>query len=399
MVTGMGVAAGSARDKSAFAGMCFAGKGSIRECSVFDAKGLSTAYVGQMEDLEVPEDGGNGRFLALLELAAQGLLSDAGLSREDIAAFGRRCRMFFGTLIYNAEPTRRHCLAKQEGRSRESSDLARQNHFSLSAKKLLGVKGQATVVSSACASGTTAIGMAMECIRSGICECAVAGGVDSLAQSTAYGFHALKSMSRGVTNPFDETRDGINIGECGALFFLESLEHAKARGASIMGEIAGFALSNDAYHITSPRPGGEGAYQTMKGALDDAGISPADIGYINAHGTGTEINDSMETKAMERLFGEVEGEIPVSSTKALLGHAMGASGAIELAAVLLSLEQGKYIPMPNLANSIVTAKNLRLGSESFPLDAEYALKNSFAFGGNSAALVVRRFAANGEGTA
>lgn len=395
VVTGMGLAVGSARDKNAFEKMCFAGESSIRECTVFDTEGLSTSAFGQTEGLEeLP--GENGRFLALLRLAAEGLLADAGLSREDLAACGRRCRMFFGTLIYSADAGIRHCLAKRAGRGERNASISRQNAFSAYARKLLSIRGQVTVISSACASGTTAIGMAMDYIRNGLCDCAVAGGVDVLAKTTAYGFHALKSMSHGVTNPFDVKRDGINIGECGALFFLESWERAKARGADIVGEIAGYALANDAYHITSPRPDGEGAYRTMKTALEDAGISPEDIGYVNAHGTGTEINDSMEAEALAALFGGREGILPVSSTKALLGHAMGASGAIELASVLLALKHGKYIPMPRLEESIVTAKNLRLSKETFPMEAEYALKNSFAFGGNSAALVVRRFAADAK---
>jgi 3-oxoacyl-[acyl-carrier-protein] synthase II len=397
VVTGMGLVVGDARDKESFARLCFAGDSIIKKCSVFDTQGLSTPFFGEAEGLgeeaalaerEKPR---NGRFFELLKLSAQGLLSDAGVTREYIETLGRNCRMFFGTLIFSADAYDRHCRARREGKEAFDDSLASMNEFSGYARELLGIRGATTVISSSCASGTTAIGMAMDYIRSGLCECAVAGGVDCLAQHTAYGFHALKSMSSGVTNPFDAKRDGINIGECGALFLLESLEHAQARGAAIAGEISGYALSNDAYHITSPRPDGEGAYRTIKAALEDAGITAGEVGYINAHGTGTSANDSMEAKALERVFGESDRPVPLSSTKALLGHCMGASGAIELASVILALQNQKYIPMPRLEESIVTGKGLRIASESFPLEAMYALKNSFAFSGNSSALVVRRY--------
>jgi len=152
----------------------------------------------------------------------------------------------------------------------------------------------------------------------------------------------------------------------------------------------GYGLGNDAYHITSPEPEGEGACRVMNAALQDAGLEPADIGYINAHGTGTPINDSMETKAIEQVFGSVEHEIYLSSTKALLGHAMGASGALELASTLLALQKGRYIPMPALQEPVPMPKNMRIMNQPAAMDAEYAIKNSFAFGGNGAALVVRR---------
>lgn len=397
VVTGMGLVAGDARDKASFAKLCFSGASVIKKCSVFDTQGLSTPFFGQAEGIgESPAQTGQGknrneRYFELLKLSAQGLLADAGVTREYIEKLGRNCRMFLGTLIFSADAYDRHCRARREGREASDDSLASMNEFSGYARELLGIRGAATVVSSSCASGTTAIGMAMDYIRSGLCECAVAGGVDCLAQHTAYGFHALKSLSSGVTNPFDAKRDGINIGECGALFFLESLEHAQARGAAIAGEISGYALSNDAYHITSPRPDGEGAYRTIKAALEDAGITAGEVGYINAHGTGTPANDSMETKALEQIFGASERPVPLSSTKALLGHCMGASGAIELASVILALQYQRYLPMPRLKESIVTGKGLRLARESFPLEAEYALKNSFAFSGNSSALVVRRY--------
>ncbi len=390
VVTGMGLVAGAARDKESFAKACFQGEGSIRPCTAFAPKGLSTQEFGEVEDLFY-KDVANGRYFEILRHSAVSFLQDAQLTKEEISAWGTKCRMFFGTLIFSSDAFYRHSLRKKARSEEKDSFIAHMNDFSTYAKALLGVAGSLFIVSSSCAAGTTAAGMALEYIRNGLCERAVVGGVDALSIVTAYGFNALKSLSAATSNPFDESRDGINIGECGAFFLFESLSCAKERGADILGEIAGYALGNDAYHITSPRPDGEGAYRVMQDALKDAGIEPKDIGYINAHGTGTLANDAMEMKAVEKLFQSVKKDIALSSTKALLGHCMGASGAIELASVLLSLEKKRYIPMPHLKKRIGSMKNLRLSKESFDLDEEYALKNSFAFSGNSAALVVRRY--------
>jgi 3-oxoacyl-[acyl-carrier-protein] synthase II len=389
VVTGIGVTVGEALGKEAFAKMCFAGQSNIKECSAFDTKGLSTSFFGETSNLPHGDGTSNERFFALMEHSIKQMMSDASLTKEDISGFGTRCRMFLGTLIFSADAFYHHSLAKRA--QKVDHFIAHMNEFTTYGKELLGLKGSAAVISSSCASGTTAAGMALDYIRNGIIDCAVVGGVDSLSIVTAYGFNALKSLSSGVANPFDVSRDGINIGECGAMFFFESLEHAKARGAKIQGEIVGYALSNDAYHITSPRPDGEGAYRTMKGALKDASIEPHDIGLVDAHGTGTLANDSMEAKALTHLFKDVARDVDVSSTKALVGHAMGASGAVELAAVLLALQQQTYIPLPRLKESILVADNLHLSSKSHPLQADYALKNSFAFSGNSASLVVRRY--------
>lgn len=389
VVTGMGLVAGAAHDRAAFAEACFGGEGSIRQCTAFDPAGLSTAYFGEADAVS-PADEPNGRYFALMRQAAESFLSDAGLTKEEISSWGTKCRMFFGTLIFSSDAFYRHSLRKKAAEGKDDF-IARMNDFSAYAKSLLGVEGSVSIVSSSCAAGTTAAGMALDYIRSGVIERAVVGGVDALSIVTAYGFNALKSLSAKVANPFDANRDGINIGECGAFFLFESLARAEERGAEILGEIAGYALGNDAYHITSPRPDGEGAYRVMQEALDDAGIAPADIGYINAHGTGTLANDAMEMKAVEKLFARTGREIALSSTKALLGHCMGASGAIELASVILSLAAQRYIPMPHIKERIGDAAFLRLSEKSFALDAEYAIKNSFAFSGNSAALIVRRY--------
>ena len=182
-----------------------------------------------------------------------------------------------------------------------------------------------------------------------------------------------------------------NIGEGSVVFFIESLERAKARKAKIYCELVGYSLGNDAYHIVSPEPSGKSACKVMQNALDDANISISDIDYINAHGTGTILNDSMELKAIEQLMADTEKKIWVSSTKSMVGHCMGAAGAIEIASVILSMNQKKYIPMPNLENPIEPGEKICMSSETFPLEINYALSNNFAFAGNSSALVLKNF--------
>ena len=384
VITGMGVVCGNANDKNEFAEACFQGTQGIKSCTAFDTNGLSTSFFGEIDNLD-----NDSRFFTILKKSAEAMMTDAQIGRDDIVSWGNKCRMFLGTLIFSSHYFYRHSLSKVENKS--DNFIAHMNDFSTYAKEILGVKGASEIISASCASGTTAAGMALDYIRSGLCECAVVGGVDSLSIVTAYGFNSLKSLSGGVCNPFDEERDGINIGECGALFLFESLEHAQERNAKIYCEVVGYALGNDAYHITSPEPNGNGAYQTMKAALDDADIEATDVDYINAHGTGTLINDGMETKAIEKLFANIDKNISVSSTKALIGHCMGASGAIELASIILSMKNKKYIPMPKLKNNILKAENIKASNKTFDLNIDYAISNSFAFSGNSAALIVKNY--------
>ena len=350
--------------------------GEIKPCTVFDAAGLSTVRFGEIGGLD-----GKNRLHEIIRRSLGDMLSDAGLTSADISACGTDCRMFFGTLLARDSAYLEH--------SRSGADtLASMNEFAVYAAELAGVRGSVDISSASCAAGTTAIGMAFDFIRNGLCKCAVAGGAEELTQIAGYGFNCLKSLSRDVCNPYDVTRDGINIGEGGAFFMLETLESARSRNAKIYCEILGFASGNDAYHATSPEPTGEEAYHLMMNALDDAGITAGQIDYINGHGTGTILNDSMETNALKRLYDGAERKPFVSSTKALVGHCMGASGAIELASVLRSMQTGEPIVMPKL-NEPLDDSGMFAATES--VDMEYALSNSFGFAGNSACIVLRKW--------
>ncbi len=380
VITGIGAVSSNASSYRELVEACSRGASGIRTCTVFDAGELLTDQFGEVPGIE--ED---NRLYELIRRSCTEMMDSAGVDREYIEGKGRKCRMFYGTLLSTADTYLKHSKDMSEGK--ENLEMALMNEFADYAAELTGVRGVIDISSAACASGTTALGMAFDFIRNGICDMAVAGGADSLNALSGYGFHSLKSLTQSVCNPYDESHDGITIGECGAFFMVESLEHALSRNADIRCELVGYAIGNDAYHITSPEPNGIEAHHIMKSALEDAGIRPEDVDYINGHGTGTTINDTMEMRAVELLFGDAK-KPHVSSTKALIGHCMGASGAIELASVIGMMETGKPVIMPNL-KAPLEGEKMFCSPEG--IDIGYAISNSFGFAGNSAALVVKRF--------
>jgi 3-oxoacyl-[acyl-carrier-protein] synthase II/nodulation protein E len=255
-----------------------------------------------------------------------------------------------------------------------------------------GMTGPAFTVTTACASGTHAIGLAFHMVRSGAVRAALTGAHEApLTYVFLKAWDGLHVVSPTACRPFAVDRDGMTLGEGAAAFALESLESARARGAEILAEIVGFGMSSDAHHITQPNLDGPAA--AMLRAIEDARVTPADVGYVNAHGTGTEANDRVEAEALYRVFGERARTLPVSSTKGLHGHAIGASGAMELLATVLALRKNLLPASAGLAGSIVDpALGLdHVLLENEPASPSLALSNSFAFGGLNAVLAVRRF--------
>jgi nodulation protein E len=254
-----------------------------------------------------------------------------------------------------------------------------------------GLRGPAFAVASACASGTHAIGLAFQQLRSGAVPCAVAGGADAcITLGTMKGWEAMRVMAPDTCRPFSRDRKGLVIGEGAAVVVLESLEHAKARSAPILGEIVGFGMSSDAGDLTSPDEGG--MVRAIEGALADARLAPADIQYINAHGTGTAANDQVETNALKRAFGRHAETLAISSNKSMLGHALGAAGALELVATLMSMQDGIVPPTINYLGPDPSCDLDCVPNEARRMDVRAALSNSFAFGGLNAVLAVRHFA-------
>jgi 3-oxoacyl-[acyl-carrier-protein] synthase II len=248
-----------------------------------------------------------------------------------------------------------------------------------------------------CASGTIAIGEAFRQIRDGYADVMICGGAETPLAPLCFGAFALiRAMSTrnddpaSASRPFDRDRDGFVMGEGAAVLILEELDRARARGARIYGEIAGYGTTNDAHHMTAPRPDGSQAARSMLLALDDAHVTPGEIGYVNAHGSSTPLNDPTETIAIKRVFGDRAYAIPVSSTKGYYGHALGASGAIEAAICALSLEREWLPPTVNLATPDGACDLDYIPATGRTARVEHLLNNSFGFGGINASLVMRR---------
>ena len=261
-----------------------------------------------------------------------------------------------------------------------------------------GLKGPNSSVVTACSTGAHAIGDASRLIALGDAEVMVAGGAEAPVTRIALaGFAAARALSthfndqpERASRPYDRDRDGFIMGEGAGVVVLEEREHALARGAKIYGEVVGYGLSGDAYHITAPAPDGDGAYRCMKMALERAGLTASDIDYINAHGTSTPIGDEIELRAVERLAGNASGRLTMSSTKSATGHLLGAAGAIEAIFSLLAIRDGKIPPTLNLENpSVETAIDL-VPLKAISKTVNVALSNSFGFGGTNASLVFRR---------
>ena len=257
----------------------------------------------------------------------------------------------------------------------------------------LEINGPIYTTMSACAAGTAATGVAIDAIRQGEFEAAIVGGSDVLTYFSTAGFNSLKSLAEGPCQPFDVERTGINLGEASAFFIFEELEHAKRRGATILAEVMGHCSKNEAYHITSPNPKGEGAAIAMKGAFADAGLDLASITgsiYVNMHGTGTVANDSMELLAIEDTF--KDNEVYFSSTKSRTVHCIGAAGSIELAISVLSLEQKMIYTTINTQNPVETPENIHgIYGENRKVDFDYVVSNSFAFAGNTSSIVLKKY--------
>jgi len=269
---------------------------------------------------------------------------------------------------------------------------------------LTGAKGHINTVVAACASGTQAIGEALDVIRCGRADMAIAGGVEGLIHESAItGFAAMRALSernddpQHACRPFDRQRDGTVISEGAGFVVLERLDHALARGAKIGVELLGYAASSDAFHISMPDPQASGAVNAMRWALDNAQVNTTDIDYINAHGSATQLNDATETLAIKRLFGEQAYEIPVSSSKSVLGHALGATGAIEAIFGAYALNEQIIPPTWNYEYPDPECDLDYVPNEPREKKLDLVLSNSFGMGGQNACLVLKRFSHNGQG--
>lgn len=389
VITGMGLMAGNGNNVKEFYQNSLEGKCGIVPSTLFDGSKLKTEYIGQIKAqlpymTEKPEE--PERIHSILKNVIEELLEDSKLTAEEISALGDRAYLSFATSLASNGRIISYVKDKNNDRT-EAEWLLQIPSFVPWIKEQCGIEGGCYTTMSACAAGSTSAGIAYDLLKAGKADLVIAGGADQMTEFSCMGFHSLKALSNGICSPFDKNRDGINIGEAGAFFVFETLEHAKARNAKIYAEFLGYGINNDAYHITSPDPTGNGAYASMRMAMKDSKLAPSDIGLINAHGTGTHLNDLMECEAINKFLGDNHSTY-IYSNKGMLGHCLAAAGAIELAATVLCLKHKQIMPSINVTEIMDEFSTGVLADKAYTADINYALSNSFAFAGNTASILV-----------
>jgi 3-oxoacyl-[acyl-carrier-protein] synthase II len=406
VVTGLGIISPIGNSISQFWNSLSAGKSGIQRITQFDPTQFNSQIAGEVNNFEAlpyisPKDKRRmDKFVQYAVVAAHQAKTDAQIDfqAEDPYACGVLIGSGIGSLFTIQEQSR---VLWKKGPSKLSPftiPMLIVNMASGWVAISLGVKGPNSAVATACASGNHAIGDAFKIIQRGSAQMMLAGGAESCVCQTGVGaFCAMRALStrndapEKASRPFDKDRDGFVIAEGAGVILLESLEHAQKRSAPIYAEIAGYGMSGDAYHMTAPDPEGQGAARAMRQALDDAQINPQDISYINAHGTSTQLNDKVETKAIKKVFGEGAKEIPVSSTKSMTGHLLGAAGAIEFIACCLAIKHNIVPPTMNYETPDPECDLDYVPNQARRAPVDIALSNSLGFGGHNATLIVKRF--------
>jgi len=383
------------------------GKSGIGPITRFDTGSFATRIAGEVKDFH-PEDFISKKELRKMDLFLQFALAAARLALDDShlqisPELSERAGVIMGCGlggIATIEET--HKLLLDSG-PRRVSPFFIPMIISNMAPGLIsiyhGLKGPNFSVQTACAAGTHAIGQAFHMIRQGIADVMLSGGVEATITGLGIaGFNAMRALStqndepEKASRPFDLNRDGFVMGEGSAVLVLEEMRRALERGATIYGEVIGFGASGDAFHMAAPAPDGEGAARCMKNALHDAGIAPADVDYINAHGTSTDLNDKYETQAIKRVFGDHASKLGVSSTKSMTGHLLGAAGGVEGAYTALAIDRQIMPPTINYEHPDPECDLDYVPNEARPAPIRVALSNSFGFGGTNGTLVFKKWA-------
>lgn len=397
-----------------------AGKSGVRAIEEFEVSDITSRIAGLVPktDDENPSDGAFNinlfvppkeqkkldQFIAYAIAASQEAVEDSGWMPEDEED---KCRtgVLIGSGIGGLGSVYKTSVILHENGPRRISPFSvpemlinlASGHVSIK----YGFKGPNHSVVTACATGTHAIGDAARLIAFGDADVMVAGGAEAAVNRLGVAcFAAARALSTGyndnpsaASRPFDEARDGFVIAEGSGIVVLEEYEHAKARGAKIYGEVIGYGLSGDAYHITAPAEGGDGGYRAMQAAMRNAGVNPEEIDYINAHGTSTPVGDGIECTAIKRMFGNALDRVSMSSTKSAIGHLLGAAGAVEAIYTLKAMQTGILPPTINLENVSEACQGIDLvPNKAKEKEVNIAMSNSFGFGGTNASLVLKKAA-------
>jgi len=406
VVTGMGVVSPVGSGIEKFWKSLVEGKSGIRPITQFDATHFDSRISGDVVDYDPlahfnSKDARNfSRFIQLALVATREAIADAKLDIPNLDA--TRIGVLVGSgigSIRSAEEEYQKFLEKGPGRI-SPFFIPRMiiNEASGQVSIMTGAKGPCTCVVTACATGANAIGDAFRMIQYGEVDAMIAGGTESATTILGVGgFCALKALSKRndapekASRPFDLNRDGFIMAEGAGIVVLESLEHAQKRGAKIWAEITGYGRTADAYHTTAPEEGGEGAVRAMEAALKDAGLKPEQISYINAHGTSTYLNDKVETIAIKKAFKDYAKKVPISSTKSMTGHLLGAAGAVEFQACIMAIRDNVVPPTINLETPDPECDLDYVPNVARKVKVDACLSNSLGFGGHNATLIVKRF--------
>ena len=395
-MTGIGVVSALGADRAAFWSALAAGRPGLEPIAMVDTEGLAFDLGGEARDFR-PEDHLDeslahlaDRFAQMTIVAAREAVADSGLEAEQLGT--DRCAVVTGS-----------CVGGQTTEEEMDARLFRDNRprmHPLSVPRImanagaslvsmdLGIQGPGLTLSTACSSSNHALGQALWMIRAGVVDRALAGGGEApFTRGNLLAWNAMRVVSRDTCRPFSVDRSGMILGEGAAMLVLEEAAAARARGARIYAELAGCGMSSDAHHITQPSR--EGPRRAISAALADAGLEPEEVGYVNAHGTGTRANDATETAAIRAVFGSHADRLAVSSTKSMHGHALGAAGALEAAATALAISEGLLPPTANFTGVDPECDLDVVPNQARAASVEAALSNSFAFGGLNAVLAFR----------
>ncbi|SCX88331.1 3-oxoacyl-[acyl-carrier-protein] synthase II [Paenibacillus polysaccharolyticus] len=396
VVTGIGIIASNGANKEHFFETIINGQTGLKKSGIFDELHIkSTSIAGEVDEAYLTyqdQIGIEEKSILMAYQAIDEALHDSKINKSEIENLGMKCGLSVSTSISGNLNTMKHIKSKHNNTNTNPEWLVNVPNYTRKVARFCKVSGATYTTVSACAAGTAGVGIAIDQIRNGNLDVVLVVGMDMLADISVAGFHSLESMSVNGCSPFDKNRDGTSLGEGAAAFIVESKEHAMMRNAHIYGELLGYGLSNDAYHITSPDPEGSGAIRAMNMALKEAQLTPQDIDYINVHGTATELNDVMEAKAITDLMEVASPDVLISSTKAVTGHCLGAAGSVEMAVILMALDRN-IVPLTaklvNVANEFGELKLVH--GKSIEKEIKYAMSNSFAFSGNAASVIVGKF--------
>ncbi|WP_019122654.1 beta-ketoacyl-ACP synthase II [Brevibacillus massiliensis] len=406
VITGLGVITPIGNDVDSFWKNLVAGKSGITLIDTFDTTEYKTKFAGLVRDFQPEayidrrEARRMDRFCQFAVAAAKQALDDAALQIDENNA--ERTGVYIGSGIGGIQTlleNYRTMLTRGPGRvSPTMVPVMIPNMAAAQVSILYGIKGPTLAPVTACATGNNAIGEAFKLIQRGGADIVVAGGTESTVTDLAIaGFGNATALStrndepERASRPFDAQRDGFVAAEGAGVLVLESLEHAEKRGARIYAEVIGYGASSDAYHMVATDPEGLGAYRAMKAALDDAGIAPEDVDYINAHATSTPIGDRSETMAIKKLFGDYAYRLPISSNKSMFGHMLGAAGGVEAVALVKTLQNGVIPPTINLEHPDPECDLDYVPNHAREADLQIGLSNSFGFGGHNAVIVLKKY--------